>query len=159
MPLPPNPKHAHRPLEISILKPEEEEDVCPTPKIRVAFSLTPAMRAAMTVDGSLDIAAHWFVLKLDEVNLTEAVGIQKTRVDPPKRVELLYEAEHPLAAGQHTLSVTFPQGPGEQRTYSWKFQVDPALVCEPHAQSRPELPGEGGRIGGGKGGYRPPRPR
>lgn len=159
MPLPPNPKHASRPPEISILKPEEEEDVCPSPRIRVAFSLTPAMRAAMTVDGSLDIAAHWFALKLDEVNLAEAVEMVMTLVSPPNRAELLYEAERPLVAGQHTLSVTFPQGPGEQRTYSWKFQVDPALDCEPHAQSRSDLPREGGRIGGGQGGYRPPRPR
>lgn len=150
---PPNPKHAHRPLEISILKPEEEEDVCPTPKIRVAFSLTSAMRAAMTINGRLNIASYWFVLKLDDVALTEHIEMLMTMIHPPRHVELLYRAERPLAAGQHRLSITFPQGPGEQRTYTWKFQVDPTLTCEPKSQSR--LGSQGGRIAGGS---RPPPP-
>jgi hypothetical protein len=145
MPQPLNPRSVHRPPEISHLNPEEEEEVCSTPKIRVAFSLTPAMRAAMTVNDRLDIDPHWFDLKLDEVNLTKGIETLMTMNYPPTHAELLYEAERPLGAGQHTLSVTFPQGAGVQRTYTWKFQVDPALVCKPHPQSRPELLGEGGR--------------
>ncbi len=135
-----DPLAASRPPELSHVEPKEEEQTSPTPRVRTVFSLTQAMREAMTIDGELRIDLIWFTLTLDGNNVTNACDLRITTSAPPNSADLGYQPT-PLAYGQHTLSVTFPSRPGLRQTYTWSFTVSKEVGCEVKPEEPPRTSG------------------